>query len=247
MRRDRAARSGAELFLYERAFDDCLERIALMDRRFDNALLVGCPDPSWPGRLGAVAQEVEVRDPGPLFAQAAGGATIVEDAWEPGRDRHDLIVAVGTLDTVNDLPLALRLLRLAMRSNGLLIGAVPGGNGLPALRGAMRAADSVAGAAAAHVHPRIEPAALAPLLENAGFAKPVVDIDRVQLGYPSLSKLVADLRAMGSTNVLRARAAGLSRASAKAAAEAFATAGTGGRTVETIELLHFVAWVPGQG
>ena len=49
MRRDRAARAGAELFLYERAFADCLERIALMQRRFGDALLIGCPDPAWPG------------------------------------------------------------------------------------------------------------------------------------------------------------------------------------------------------
>ena len=33
MRRDRAARIGPELFLYERAFADCLERIELMQRR----------------------------------------------------------------------------------------------------------------------------------------------------------------------------------------------------------------------
>ena len=83
MRRDRAARRGPELFLFERAFADCLERIALVQRRFDRALLIGCPDPSWRERLDAVADEVDVRDPGPLFAAAAGGATIVEDAWEP--------------------------------------------------------------------------------------------------------------------------------------------------------------------
>ena len=109
MRRDRAARTGPELFLYERAFADCLERIELMQRRFARALLIGCPDPGWPERLRSVCEDVDVRDPGELFAQSARGSTLVEDAWLPPEQVYDLVLAVGTLDTVNDLPLALRL------------------------------------------------------------------------------------------------------------------------------------------
>ena len=44
MRRDRAFRAGSDLFLCERAFEDCLERIGLVNRRFQSALLIGCPD-----------------------------------------------------------------------------------------------------------------------------------------------------------------------------------------------------------
>jgi hypothetical protein len=80
-----------------------------------------------------------------------------------------------------------------------------GADTLPELRSAMRAADQVTGEATAHVHPRIEAAALAPLLSAAGFAEPVVDIDRVRVAYASLNRLVADLRGMGTTNVLAAR------------------------------------------
>ena len=69
----------------------------------------------------------------------------------------------------------------------------------------MRSADSVVGVAAPHVHPRVEAAALAPLLEQAGFVRPVVDVDRVQVSYASLATLVGDLRAMGATNILAAR------------------------------------------
>ena len=68
----------------------------------------------------------------------------------------------------------------------MLIGAVPGGDTLPALRAAMRAADERMGAATAHVHPRIEPAGLTSLLTSAGFSMPVVDVDRVQVTYKSL-------------------------------------------------------------
>src|SRR5206468_11933025 len=115
---------------------------------------------------------------------------MVEDAWHPPASSYDVVVAVGTLDTVNDLPLAFRLIREAMRGGGQLIGAVSGGDTLPQLRSAMRAADALEGIAAPHVHPRIEASALAPLLDTAGFIDTVVDVDRACVSYPSLKRLV---------------------------------------------------------
>ncbi|HEX6073052.1 MAG TPA: SAM-dependent methyltransferase, partial [Sphingomicrobium sp.] len=158
---------------------------------------------------------------------------------------YDLVVAIGTLDTVNDLPLALRSIRLAMRPDSLFIGALSGGDTLPQLRQAMRAADQVTGGASPHVHPRIEASALAHLLSGAGFAMPVVDVDRVQVSYATLDRLVSDLRRMGATNVLAGRPRRpLSRDAREAALEAFARAGDGLRTTETYEILHFAAWAP---
>jgi SAM-dependent methyltransferase len=246
-RRDRAGHVGPELFLYERAFEDCLERIALQQRRFERALLIGCPDPAWPARLARFADEVDARDPGPLFAARAGGQTLVEDAWEPPEGTFDLVLAVGTLDTVNELGLALRLIRYAMRPDALFIGALSGGDTLPQLRAAMRAADAVSGIAAPHAHPRIEAAALAPLLDDAGFISPVVDIDRVQVSYPSLERLIADLRSMGATNILSARPRFVGKAGRAAAIDAFAASGDGERTLETFEILHFAAWTAKEG
>jgi SAM-dependent methyltransferase len=247
LRRDRAANIGPERFLAERVFEDCLDRITLVKRKFERALLIGCLDPEWPRRLLSVAQEVEVRDPGPSLAASALGEPIIEDAWEPSRESYDLVVAIGTLDTVNDLPLALRLIGSSMRPDGLIIGAFSGGDTLRQLRSAMRAADTVRGIAAAHVHPRIEASALSPLLIDAGFVKPVVDVERVQASYPSLERLVSDLRAMGATNLLHSRSPPLTRAQRNAALRSFADLGNGGRTTETFEILHFAAWSPAKG
>jgi hypothetical protein len=124
----------------------------------------------------------------------------------------------------------------------LFIGAMSGGDTLPQLRSAMRAADALAGVAAPHVHPRVEASALSPLLADAGFVRPVVDIERVPVSYPSLERLVGDLRAMAATNVLRSKAPPLTRAQRDAASEAFARAAAGGRTTETFEIIHFAAW-----
>src|ERR687894_387103 len=104
LRRDRAWRTGAELFLHQRAFGDCLERLALIQRRFHSALLIGCPDANWRRQLAEFVGSVEVVEPGPLFALAAGAQCAVEDSFEPRLGTYDLCLAVGTLDTVNDLP-----------------------------------------------------------------------------------------------------------------------------------------------
>ena len=242
MRRDRAARQGPELFLLDRSFTDCLERIELSHRHFDRALLVGSPDPLWNSRLHHLARTVEGCDPGPLFARRSEGMVLTEDSWMPPQNSFDLVIAIGTLDTVNDLPLALRLLHHSMTADGLLIGAFSGGDTLPQLRRAMRTADMISKTAAPHVHPRIEAAAVAPLLEQAGFIRPVVDIDRVTVSYRSFDRLVSDLRAMGAGNLLTARPRFLSRTGRIAAVEAFKKAGDGKRTLETFEIIHFAAW-----
>lgn len=245
LRRDRAFRRGPQLFLAERAFADCLDRLSFVTRRFRSALLIGCPDPEWPERLGEFAPSVDVLDPGPMFAAAAGGEGVQEDRWSPPAAAYDLCVAIGTLDTVNDLPAALRAIRAALRGDSLLLGAIAGGDSLPRLRSAMFAADLVMGSAAPHVHPRVDGPTLAGLLGGCGFVMPVVDIDRVSLAYRSLAALVADLRAMGATNLLHARERNpITRAALRAAERAFAAGGEGGRTVEQIELLHFAAWTP---
>ena len=231
LRQIRATRLGSELFLYERAFADCLERLTLMQHRFESALLIGCKDSGWPAQLAEVADCIQVLGPEVSF----------ED-WAPEDSAYDLVLAIGALDTVNDVPLALRLIRHAMRPGSLFLSAQSGGDTLPQLRSAMRAADAVGGAAAAHVHPRIEASAFAPLLTEAGFTNPVVDVDRVSVSYPSLDRLIGDLRAMAATNILTARPRFVGRAARAAAIEAFAAAGNGERTTETFEIVHFAAW-----
>jgi NADH dehydrogenase [ubiquinone] 1 alpha subcomplex assembly factor 5 len=243
-RRDRAARMGLEPFLFERVFEDCLERIGMAQQRFASAVLLGCPIPSWRDRLASAADKVSVADPGEIFAARAGGQQLIEDRWQPAPTAYDLILTIGTLDTVNELPHVLGSLRRAMLPGGLFIGAFAGADTLPQLRAAMLAADIADGGVRPHVHPRIEASAVAPLLEMAGFTNPVVDVERVPVAYPSLARLVDDLRRMGATNVLTSRSGPLSRSAFKTASAAFAAAGDGSRTTEIIEIVHFAAWCP---
>ncbi len=242
LRRDRAARADLDLVLLDRAFDECLDRLRDISRRFDRALLLGSPSPEWRRRVEEVAQLVDVLDPGPLFAAASDGIASEEDRQDLGESRYDLVIAIGTLDTVNDLPLALQLIRRAMRPDAPFIGALAGGESLSALRAAMIEADRATGAVAARFHPRIEPSSLAGLLSAAGYVMPVVDVDRVALRYASLAALVRDLRAMSATNVLTDRSPGRGKDWAERAAAAFAAQGRDGRTEERVDILHFLAW-----
>ena len=247
LRRDRALRLGPVLFVYERAFDDIAERLAEVSRRFGSALMIGVPDPSWPHKLQRFAGRIEAIDPGASFARAAGARHASESSVEFAPGTFDLCLAIGTLDTVDDLPAILRRIGTWLKPDSLLLGVIPGGDTLPRLRAAMRAADMAAGAASPHVHPRIEASALGHLLSAAGFVMPVVDVDRVRVAYSSLARLVSDLRGMGVTNVLRSRSAPLSRQAYAAAQAHFQAAPQDGRTVETFELLHFAAWTPSHG
>ncbi len=242
LRRDRAARTGGDPFLLERAFDESLDRLHAIVRRVDRALHIGCPSSAWPDRLRAFASDVDVVDPGPLFAQRSHGTAADEDWHDFGEGQYGLCIAVGTLDTVNELPLALQLIRRALAPNAPFIGAMTGGNSLPALRAALIEADRSTGRAVARTHPRIEPASLAGLLTAAGFAMPVVDVDRVRLRYPSLAGLIQDLRGMAATGIMADRPPPLSKSAAIRAATAFQQAGSDGRTEEFVEILHFLGW-----
>lgn len=242
MRRDRAARTGPELLLHDRAFDECLDRLRDIRRPFDRCLLIGCPSSEWPRRIEGIAKSVDVVDPGCLFASAAGGEHIEEDRFDFGEQRYSLAIAVGTLDTVNELPLALKLIHRSLLPESPLIGAIAGGNSLPALRASMIDAGRAQGRVVPRTHPRIEASALAGLLSAAGFSQPVVDVDRVILRYSGLMPLVHDLRAMGANSMLADRPPPLMRSELAAAASAFAKRGTDGRTEEQIEILHFLGW-----
>jgi NADH dehydrogenase [ubiquinone] 1 alpha subcomplex assembly factor 5 len=248
-RRDRAAACGGRAaYLHHRAADELVERLDLVKREFRTALDLGCGDLYLTERLRERGLEVTPADPGARFAAAAVGVQCDEDRL-PFADRaFDLIVSVGLLDSVNDLPGALTLIRRALRPDGLFLAAFAGAGSLPRLRQAMRAAEEAEAAEAAspRIHPQIDVRAAGDLLGRAGFALPVVDSETVTVRFPSLARLVNDLRSMGATNLLAARSKRpLGRfALAAASAEFAAGAEADGKTAEQFEILHLSGWAP---
>ena len=231
LRRERAARSGGDLYLHRRAEDELIERLDLVARPFCAAL-----DLSLGSTLAARLRE--------------RGIEVVEGKEEdlPGAaGAFDLVTSVGLIDTVNDLPGALALIRRALKPDGLFLAAFAGAGSLPRLRRAMRAAEEAEGVGAApRIHPQIDVRAAGDLLVRAGFALPVVDRDVVEVRYADLMQLVRDLRAMAATNRLAARSARpFGRTGLAAAAADFSD--PGGRTAERFEIVHLSGWAPGPG
>jgi len=231
LRRARAARSGGDAyFLHRRATDELIERLDLARADFSTALVLGPGDPALAGRLrarGIEVEEGEARD----LPFAAG--------------RYDLVASVGLIDTVNDLPGLLVLSRRALRADGLFVAAFAGAGSLPTLRRALRAAEEAESKGAApRIHPQIDVRAAGDLMLRAGFALPVVDRDVIEVRYPSLAGLIADLRATGATNQLAGQSAPpFGRAGLAAATAAFAAAADGdGRTAERFEIIHVSGW-----
>lgn len=247
LRRDRAARgSKTGQYLNHMAADELLERLSGVRREFKDALNLGSADNYLTDHLKQRGIGVTAADPGRIFAQRSG-IQCDEDRLPFADGSFDLVTSVGTLDSVNDLPGALTLIRHVLRPDGLFLAAFAGAGSLPRLRSAMLAADSVEGGAASpRIHPQIDVRAAGDLLQRAGFALPVVDAESVAVRFPHMMSLVADLRAMGGTNILAARSqAPIGRLGLGAAMVDFAAhAEPDGKTPERFEILYLIGWSP---
>lgn len=247
-RRDRAARAGgAARYLHRYAADEIAARLDMVTRSFADALEFGCGDGYLGGLLRARGLAVTSTDPGWRFARDAQGIQCDEDCLPIGDACFDLIVSVGMLDSVNDLPGALVLIRRALRPGGLFLAAFAGAGSLPVLRRALQAAEDAMGQEAApRLHPQIDVRAAGDLLVRAGFALPVADCEPVTVRFSSLAALVRDLRGMGATNILAERERkpfGRSGYSA-VAADFEAQADMDGRIAERFEIIHLSGWAP---
>ena len=216
----------------------------MIRKTFDRVLLLGCIERQTADEVRSMFDTVDLIEPAAVMAKSleAKQASDVELDVEPGS--YDLLLSLNTIAETNDPLTTLMRLRFALAPGGLLLGTLVGGESLPILREAMRTADRASGVARPHVHPRIDPAGLTQLLAQAGLSEPVVDIDRVEVRYGALARLVDDLRKMGTTNFLMERDRGsLDRTQWQAASSDFvARAEEDGKVSEIFDLLHFAGW-----
>lgn len=247
IRRDRAAARWAEAdYLHILASDELLERLDMVTRSFGNALDLGCGGGYLGERLTERGLDVTFADTSGAFGGRQKGVQCDEDRLPFADGTFDLVVSVGVLDTVNDLPGALTLIRRALRPDGLFLAAFVGAGSLPRLRSAMLAGDAAEGAAAPRIHPQIDVRAAGDLLTRAGFALQVADSAAIDVRFTGMMSLVRDLRSMGATNILGNRSARpLSRfAAAAAMAEFEAQADPDGKTAERFEIIYLTGWAP---
>jgi SAM-dependent methyltransferase len=251
-RRRRAAALGAVTFLIDRVAADMAERLSAVRRSFAATVDLGTPtdavrrallDTNAVGRIvAATTVAASSRDP-------RVPVVVADEERLPFADASlDLVVSGLALQFVNDLPGALVQIRRALKPDGLFLAALAGGDTLVELRQAFAAAEvEIEGGASPRVAPFADVRAMGALLQRAGFALPVTDVDRVCVRYDSPVRLMHDLRRMGATNVLaERRRTGLRRATLARLVEGYAErfADPDGRVRASFDIIWLSGWAP---
>ncbi|MBP0447377.1 methyltransferase domain-containing protein [Roseomonas sp. SSH11] len=247
-RRDRAAQTQHRVTpVLEALAERLLDRLDDTTRRFACALEIGGRGLIAPALRGRGVDTVVSMDLSPRLAAGAGGLALVGDEeWLPfASGSFDLVVANLSLHWVNDLPGALAQIRQAMAPDGLFLATMPALGTLQPLREVLTGADaSLRGGAAPRVSPFPELRDGAGLLQRAGFALPVADLEDVALAYRDPLLLLRDLQAAGETNAVLSRDNRIPPRALFPSALASLPAGPDGVPV-TLRLLTLTGWSPG--
>jgi SAM-dependent methyltransferase len=235
-RLDRARRGAPATFLLDRVAEDMSDRLLAVMRNFTDVADIWTP--------GEVLRK-------PL---ADRFQSIARVGIDPSETLHlppeslDLAVSALAFQFVNDLPGVLAQIRRALKPDGLLLAAMIGGDTLTELRQSFAAAEAECEGG---VSPRVAPFAdlrdIGTLLQRAGLALPVTDVDRVVVRYDSAFALMADLRRMGTTNILiERRRTPTRRATMLRMAQVYAErfADPDGRIRATFDVIWLSGWAP---
>jgi SAM-dependent methyltransferase len=246
VRRARAARLGPATFLLDRVADDLASRLSAVLRQFDLAIDLGTPGDVVRSRIGDRVAAIVAVSPD---ATTTGLHVVADEEALPIREGSlDLVVSALALQHVNDLPGALIQIRRALKPDGLFLAAMIAGESLNELRTAFaEAEDEVEGGISPRVAPFADLRELGALLQRAGFALPVTDVDRVTVRYSSPIALMHDIRRMGAANALvERRRAPLRRATLRRLMEIYAErfSDADGRIRATFDIVWLSGWAP---
>jgi len=269
-RRQRGLRLGPATFLLDRVADEFAARLRLVLRRFGLAIDLATPTAAVrtalmrDGAIDAMIALDPIVGPFPNPPPRAG------EGWEGGSGDHaaaaalhvvadeealpfadntlDLVVSGLSLQAVNDLPGVLAQVRRALKPDGLFLAALLGGDTLTELRQSFAAAESeLEGGVSPRVAPFPDLRDLGALLQRAGFALPVTDVDRITVRYATPLGLLHDLRRMGAANPLvERRHVPLRRATLMRAMEIYAArfADPDGRVRASFDICWLSGWSP---
>ena len=238
VRQARAQGLGPAAFLLDRVAEDMTDRLGAVLRHFKNAAEVGTPGDQLNLALAARVDHL-------------ARISLPERESEPlalSSGSLDLVVSALAFQFVNDLPGVFAQIRRALRPDGLLMAAVIGGDTLTELRQSFAAAEAeLEGGVSPRVAPFADLRDVGALLQRAGFALPVTDVDRVVVRYGNAFDLMNDLRRMGATNILVERRRTFTRRAtmlrmAEVYADRFANAD--GRIRATFDVIWLSGWAP---
>jgi SAM-dependent methyltransferase len=230
--------------------EDLADRLAAVLRGFPCGLDLGTPTDAVRRSLAGSHKVGTIIAADPLVEVASIGLAVAadEEALPLREGALDLVASGLALHFVNDLPGTLVQIRRALKPDGLFVAALLGGDTLTELRQAFAAAEAELEDG---ISPRVLPFAdlreLGALLQRAGFALPVTDVDRLTVRYASPLALMHDLRRMGATNPLIDRSRRpLRRATLVRMMEIYGErfADPDRRIRATFEIVYLLGWAP---
>lgn len=241
--------TGAD-FLLDRAADDLRERLASVERRFERAAALFSVTPAARDAVLASGKAAEVIrvEADRAFLGPEPGIVAAPETLPLEPESIDLAVSLLAFQEMNDIPGMLIQIRRALKPDGLFLGAFAGSGTLAELRESLLAAETeIRGGASPRVIPFTDVRDAGALLQRAGFALPVADVETVTVRYDSAFGLIADLKAMGAANALIARSRRpATRALFARAAEIYAErfSDPDGRVRATFSIVWMSGWAP---
>lgn len=238
-------------FLMARAADELAERLSAVEREFARGAAIFCGTDDAAKALQASGKVANVKriEAGGAFAGDVGDLALAKPETLPLEPESiDLAASLLSLHEVNDVPGLLIQIRHALKPDGLFLGAMAGSGTLAELRESLLQAETeLYGGASPRVFPFADVRDAGALLQRAGFALPVTDIETITVRYDSLFALMRDLRAMGETNALVQRSRRpVSRRFFMRAAEIYAErfSDPDGRVRATFSIVWMSGWAP---
>ena len=202
---------GQVSFLMQRVADDLGDRLATVLRHFGCAVDLGTPGDAVLDVLAASGKTVSIVAADALVTRklmkpGVLGVAVDEEAL-PFRDASlDLVVSALAFQFINDLPGLFVQIRRVLKPDGLFLAALAGGETLIELRQSFAEAETaIENGVSPRVIPLLDVREAGTLLQRAGFALPVTDVDRLIVRYGSPIALMHDLRALGATNPMLER------------------------------------------
>ena len=259
-RRMRAVALGPSTFLLERVAQDLADRLATVMRHFEWAVDLGTPGDLVRRALSGTGQITSIAGVDPLMhalRMHERGEEFSPDTLAVAGDEEvlplrdgalNLVVSALSLQFVNDLPGTLTQIRRALKPDGLLLAALLGGDTLTELRHAFAIAEAeTEDGVSPRVIPFLDVQAAGALLQRAGFALPVTDVDRITVRYDCALALLRDLRRMGASNPMVERSRRpLRRATLKRMIDVYEErfADCDNRIRATFEIIWLSGWAP---
>ena len=257
LRRDRAASRASEFnFLFAETADRLADRLEDTTRNFPRAVDLGCHSGEL-AQILAASSRVETLHQADISYRYAKVARDLNGRSSMVADEEFLPFAEGSLDLilsnlslhwVNDLPGMLLQARRALKSDGLFLASMLGGETLKDLREALMTAEAEEeGGVSPRVSPFVDVKDAGALLQRSGFALPVVDADDITIDYPDALKLMRDLSGMGESNIVAKRSKKFTKRSTLARAAAIYHERHGrndGRVHAKFQVIYLTGWAP---